>query len=45
MAHRDGRGDSLMAGIALAHDLPLFTRNRSHFERVDNLTLIDVARR
>ena len=35
-----GMGDSLIAGIAIAHSLPLFTRNRSHFERVDNLTLL-----
>ena len=38
-----GMGDSLIAGIALAHDLPLLTRNRSHFERVENLRLVDIA--
>lgn len=35
-----GMGDSLIAGIALAHGLPLFTRNRAHFERVENLKLV-----
>jgi predicted nucleic acid-binding protein len=35
-----GMGDSLIAGIALAHGLPLFTRNRVHFERVENLKLL-----
>ena len=35
-----GMGDSLIAGIALAHDVPLLTRNRSHFERVENLKLV-----
>lgn len=35
-----GMGDSLIAGIALAHGLPLLTRNRSHFERVENLKLV-----
>lgn len=35
-----GMGDSLIAGIALAHRLPLFTRNKSHFERVENLKLV-----
>ena len=34
-----GMGDSLIAGIALAHDVPLLTRNRSHFERVEKLKL------
>jgi tRNA(fMet)-specific endonuclease VapC len=38
-----GMADSLIAGIALAHDLPLFTRNRSHFERVPGLELIGIA--
>ncbi|HXN47147.1 MAG TPA: type II toxin-antitoxin system VapC family toxin [Bryobacteraceae bacterium] len=37
-----GMGDSLIAGIALAHGLPLLTRNRSHFERVENLKLVDI---
>lgn len=35
-----GMGDSLIAGIALAHDVPLLTRNRAHFERVENLKLV-----
>ena len=35
-----GMGDSLIAGIALAHGVPLFTRNRAHFERVENLKLV-----
>lgn len=35
-----GMGDSLIAGIALVHRLPLFTRNRTHFERVEGLGLI-----
>lgn len=37
-----GMGDSLIAGIALAHSLPLFTRNRKHFDRVPGLTLVEV---
>lgn len=37
-----GMGDSLIAGIALAHGLPLFTRNRVHFERVADLELVTV---
>ena len=37
-----GMGDSLIAGIALAHSLPLFTRNRKHFARVPNLKLVEV---
>ncbi len=37
-----GMGDSLIAGIALAHSLPLFTRNRAHFERVENLELVKI---
>lgn len=35
-----GMGDSLIAGIALTHNLPLLTRNRRHFERVANLKLL-----
>jgi predicted nucleic acid-binding protein len=38
-----GMGDSLIAGIALAHGLPLFTRNRVHFERIENLKLVSVG--
>jgi tRNA(fMet)-specific endonuclease VapC len=37
-----GMGDSLIAGTALIHHLSLFTRNRSHFERVPDLTLVAV---
>ena len=36
-----GMGDSLIAGIALAYGLPLFTRNRKHFNRVSGLILVD----
>ena len=32
--------DSLIAGIALAHDLPLLTRNRKHFEAIEGLRLV-----
>ena len=38
-----GMGDSLIAGIALVHSLPLFTKNRAHFERVENLELIKIS--
>jgi toxin FitB len=31
--------DALIAATALAHDLPLMTRNVRHFERVPGLTL------
>ncbi len=37
-----GLADCLQAGICLRHDLPLATRNRKHFERVDGLRLVDV---
>jgi tRNA(fMet)-specific endonuclease VapC len=37
-----GMGDSLIAGIALANNLPLLTRNRDHFIRVPRLTLVKV---
>jgi len=36
-----GMGDSLIAGIALTHSLPLFTRNRKHFDRVPGLVLVE----
>lgn len=36
-----GMGDSLIAGIAIAHEIPLFTRNRKHFERISKLKLVD----
>lgn len=29
--------DALIAATALEHDLPLLTRNRRHFERIDGL--------
>jgi tRNA(fMet)-specific endonuclease VapC len=32
--------DSLIAGVALANDLPLLTRNRKHFEAVEGLQLV-----
>jgi len=38
-----GMGDSLIASIALAHNLALFTRNRSLFERVENLELVKMS--
>lgn len=34
-----GMGDSLIAGIVLAHDGVLLTRNQRHFERVGGLVL------
>lgn len=37
-----GFADCLQAGICLRHDLPLATRNRKHFDRVDGLRLVDV---
>ena len=36
-----GMADSLIAGIALAHNSRLLTRNRRHFERVASLSCID----
>ncbi|HTW47039.1 MAG TPA: type II toxin-antitoxin system VapC family toxin [Acidobacteriaceae bacterium] len=36
-----GMADSLIAGIALAHDLPLFTRNQKRFLRVPGLSLVE----
>jgi tRNA(fMet)-specific endonuclease VapC len=35
-----GLPDTLSAGICLAHDLPLLTRNVEHFHRVSNLRLV-----
>jgi tRNA(fMet)-specific endonuclease VapC len=35
-----GLADTLLAGICLAADLPLLTRNVEHFSRVDGLKLI-----
>jgi tRNA(fMet)-specific endonuclease VapC len=37
-----GMADSLIAGIAVAHDAALFTRNRKHFARVPDLQLVDI---
>jgi len=44
-AHGDaiGMADSLIAGIAVANDLPLMTRNRRHFEGVAGIRLVDPA--
>ncbi len=39
-----GMADCLIAGIALAHGLPLLTRNRSHFARVPNLKLVEIQK-
>lgn len=36
-----GMGDSLIAGIVLAYRSSLLTRNRRHFELVDDLELVD----
>lgn len=38
-----GMADSLIAGIALANELPLFTRNGRDFEKVPGLTLVDLT--
>lgn len=38
---RIGFADSLQAGICLRNDLPLATRNRRHFARVDGLELVE----
>jgi tRNA(fMet)-specific endonuclease VapC len=37
-----GMGDSLIAGIVLAHRSSLLTRNKRHFERVPELLLAEV---
>ena len=37
-----GLADCMQAGICLRYGLPLATRNRKHFERVEGLQLIDV---
>ena len=36
-----GTADCLIAGICLAHNVPLLTRNRRHFSRVPNLELFE----
>lgn len=38
-----GLADCLQAGICLNFDLPLATRNRRHFERVDGLRLHELV--
>jgi predicted nucleic acid-binding protein len=38
-----GMADSLIAGIVLAHGLRLFTRNKAHFQRVENLELVKIG--
>jgi tRNA(fMet)-specific endonuclease VapC len=38
-----GMADSLIAGIALANGLPLLTRNRKHFEKVEGLELLPIG--
>lgn len=38
-----GFADCLQAGICLRHELPLATRNRRHFDRVEGLVLVDLA--
>ena len=35
-----GMADRLIAGIALAQDATLYTRNRKHFERLPGLRLL-----
>jgi tRNA(fMet)-specific endonuclease VapC len=35
--------DALIAATALAHRIPLMTRNRRHFDRVDGLRVISPA--
>jgi len=37
-----GFADCMQAGICLRHGLPLATRNRKHFERVEGLQLVDI---
>lgn len=37
-----GAYDLLIAATAIAHDLPLVTENRRHFERVEGLILADL---
>jgi toxin FitB len=39
-----GMADSLIAGTALASNLPLITRNRKHFERIEDLQLVPLSR-
>lgn len=37
--------DTLIAGVCIAHGLPLLTRNRQHFSRVPGLELVPVEER
>ncbi|MGH3771157.1 MAG: type II toxin-antitoxin system VapC family toxin [Pseudonocardiaceae bacterium] len=37
-----GLADCLQAGVCVRHGLPLATRNRKHFDRVEGLELVDV---
>ncbi|MGH3931170.1 MAG: type II toxin-antitoxin system VapC family toxin [Pseudonocardiaceae bacterium] len=37
-----GLADCLQAGVCVRHGLPLATRNRKHFDRVEGLQLVDV---
>jgi tRNA(fMet)-specific endonuclease VapC len=39
---RIGFADTLIAATALAHEIPVATLNKEHFERVPNLTLINI---
>ena len=36
-----GLPDTLIGGICLAHDVPLLTNNKKHFQRIANLKLLD----
>ena len=38
-----GMADSLIAGVAMAHNLPLLIRNRKHFENIEGLRLLPVS--
>lgn len=38
-----GMADSLIAGIALANNLPVLTRNHRHFGRIDGLRVIAIG--
>ena len=38
-----GMADSLIAGVAMTHNLPLLTRNRKHFENIEGLRLLPIA--
>ena len=39
---RIGFADTLIAATALAHEMPVATLNKEHFERVPNLMLITI---